>query len=685
MRKIVLGVAILIAIVAIAAYLFLFIDNPYPEIQTEGLARVDSKDLVFAKAPGSLVGEGSKNITTRGVWFIDPTGRTMILHGINVGGSSKVPYSPRMASHIKENFYESAYTVSFTGRPFPLNEADEHFARLNKWGYRFLRLLVTWEAIEHAGPGQYDDDYLNYVQALVKKAAEYDLNVFIDPHQDMWSRFTGGDGAPYWTLEKVGFDPQKFSETGAAILHNIEGDPFPRMIWPTNMYKLGSATMFTLFFAGNDFAPALRIDTASAQDFLQSHYIGAIKQLALRLKGMPNVIGFDTFNEPSMGFISYTNLDSLGLLKNGVMPTPFQGMVAGAGNTVEVDQFEFALTGSKLIGKVQLNPGKASAWKDPAADIWRNSGVWGLDAKQIPVILKTDYFTVRNGRKVNFPQDYLRPFVSNYTKAIREIDSSWVVFAEPALLSTLPEFPAGESTLFVHASHWYDIVTLLTKEYSAWFGVNVMTSRPVFGKRAIRETFHEQMAHKKAETSKSMGGCPTLVGEFGIPIDMQEGSSYKTNDFSRQETALDRSFRAMESNLLSYTLWNYTPDNDNAHGDQWNGEDLSIFSISQRMNAKDINSGGRALGAAIRPYPYKISGEPKEFFFNMGQKTFYLKFTSDPSIAAPTEIFVPEFQYRKGFEVFTTPGTLAFDQIRSLLLFTAAGGGEQTLLIKVKK
>ena len=122
-----------------------------------------------------------------------------MLRGVNLGGSSKVPYTPNGATHLREKFFDHRH-VSFIGRPFPLEEADEHFGRLRTWGLTFLRFLVTWEAIEHAGPGIYDLDYLDYLHAIIQKAAEHGLTVFIDPHQDVWSRFSGGDGAPGWTL-----------------------------------------------------------------------------------------------------------------------------------------------------------------------------------------------------------------------------------------------------------------------------------------------------------------------------------------------------------------------------------------------------------------------------------------------------------------------------------------------------
>jgi hypothetical protein len=56
-------------------------------------------------------------------------------------------------------------------------------------------MMTSWEAVEHAGPQQYDTAYLDYLTALCQMAGEYGFYLFIDFHQDAWNRMSGG-GTP---------------------------------------------------------------------------------------------------------------------------------------------------------------------------------------------------------------------------------------------------------------------------------------------------------------------------------------------------------------------------------------------------------------------------------------------------------------------------------------------------------
>ena len=58
-------------------------------------------------------------ITIDGAQFKDEFGRTLMLRGVNLGGSSKVPYQPDGATHNRESFFNHQ-PVSFVWRPFPL-------------------------------------------------------------------------------------------------------------------------------------------------------------------------------------------------------------------------------------------------------------------------------------------------------------------------------------------------------------------------------------------------------------------------------------------------------------------------------------------------------------------------------------------------------------------------------------
>lgn len=608
-------------------------------------------------------------IHTDGPHFKDEHGRTLILRGVNLGGSSKVPYRPDGATHIREGFFEHR-DVSFIGRPFPLEEAGEHLGRLREWGLTFLRFLVTWEAIEHAGPGIYDQAYLDYLYTIAAKAGEYGLQLSIDPHQDVWSRFSGGDGAPGWTLEAAGLDMTRFAETGAAIVHATHGDPFPQMIWPTNYGKLAAATMFTLFFGGDDFAPQTRVAGLPVQEYLQRHYVRAIQQVARRLRGLSHVVGYGTMNEPSAGYIGLEDLNSpFGMMRKGDMPTAFQGMVLGAGFPQEVERWSLGLTGMRPRGKRTLNSEGARAWLPGHDCPWRENGVWGLDRAGQPRLLRPDHFSQVQGRPVDFYRDYFRPFANYFAREIRAADPGAIIFLEG--VPGQPHLPWGpaDAPNAVHAGHWYDGVTLVTKRFIPWMTIDTQSMRPVLGQRRVQRAFVDQVAAIKRASTTTMGGVPTLIGEFGIPFDMHKRAAYRTGDFSRQVRALDASFRAMEANLLSCTLWNYTADNDNERGDQWNGEDLSIFSRDQQQGTGGRYDGGRALVAAVRPYARAVAGELLGTSFEIGDGTFELTFRHDSAVEAPTEIFLPHLHYPRGCEVELSDGHCEIDRPAQRLIY----------------
>jgi hypothetical protein len=632
-------------------------------------------------------------IFTKGPWFIDDAGRALILRGVNLSGSSKVPYRPNGATHLREGFFEHR-DISFVGRPFPLEEADEHLTRLRAWGLTVLRFLVTWEAIEHAGPGQYDREYLDYLHAVIKKAGEYGFLVIIDPHQDVWSRFSGGDGAPGWTLEAVGFDLTRFHEAGGAIVHQLHGDPFPPMIWPTNGAREAAATMFTLFFGGSVFAPQTLIEGEPAQEYLQRHYIAAFQQVALRLQDLGCIIGYEVFNEPLSGFIGLKDLTRpVFPIKFGPQVSPLQAMLLGDGISQEIEIWERRTIRSRLIERRLMNPKKMRIWREGYPGVWRQNGVWDVDEKNRVRLLRPHHFAQVNGKDVDFSRDFMRPFVNRFAAAIREVDPHTIIFFETDPRVPPPEWEPQDAHNIVYAPHWYDAIVLFLKTYTPWVGIDTHKKSLVLGRMNVMRSFTRQLARHKEYAERYLGSAPTLIGEIGIAYDLNGRSAYRTGDFTQQIRAMDRILHAADENLLSYTIWNYTPDHDNAHGDQWNGEDLSIFSrdmYRSSMEKKnhprlstgsaaapaDIHAGGRALEAIVRPYPRATAGEPLRMAFDMVRRTFTFEFRHNPLVHAPSEIFVPDYQYPDGYNVWLSDGEYEINKAEQTLVYRHTTGRE---------
>ena len=308
--------------------------------------------------------------------------------------------------------------------------------------------------------------------------------------------------------------------------------------------------------------------------------------------------------------------------------------------------------------------------------------MWDLDASGVPHLLRPDYFTQVSGQPVHFTHDYYRVFNNRFAGVIDRAHPGTLIFVEAE--AGVPPYERGEQDFkdIVYAPHWYDAFVLVKKEYVSFIGANSHTRRVVLSP-FIRRSYKKQLASLKGYADHQLGGVPFVLGEFGIPFDLHEKRAYQTGDFHIQEKALQRSMKAVEDNLLDYTLWNYTPDNTNLHGDLWNDEDLSIYSADQRSDPRDINSGGRGLKCVVRPYPMRTSGELLQLSFNPFKRLFKLKLRHDPAISDPTEVYVPNYQYPHGYSIKVSDGRYEIKHSQQLLLYwPGVGQAEHHLTIK---
>ena len=621
--------------------------------------------------------------------ILDDEGRTLILRGVNLGGDAKNPAGPPGWGLRAESLADPE-NASFVGRPFPLEDADAHFERLSKAGLTFQRLVVTWEALEHAGPGQYDEAFLAYLRKVLDAAARKGVSVFIDPHQDVWSRWTGGDGAPAWTLEKLGIDLDRLDATGAAITRQRyaefrksakrpEGEPFPRMMWPSNYNRYAAATMFTLFFAGKTYAPDLIVDGKNAQDWLQDHYVAAFRHCYRRLKNCAAIAGWGAMNEPYPGFIGHRNIEAAEnpVMPMGPRPSPWAAMRSASGHATEVPVHKAA---SPFRPKREVfNPTGLTLFRDGFVCPWKQAGVW-TDADGEPRVLRRDHFAAFDGRPANFMRDFHRPFLLRFIETQKEVNANAFFFIEgtpPGSDAVAhPEWDKGDPATTVEANvvnafHWYDGFSLFLKRFNPRFTMDPERFAPLLGKKNVQAFFDKCLA-KGVEWAKGrMGEAPSLLGEFGLAFDMNNRRAFSSGDYSMHEEALSMYYDAVDANLLHSTIWNYTADNDNAHGDGWNDEDLSIFSEGKE----------RAVAGWKRPYPMATAGKPISISWNRAKGVFRYRFDASADVSAPTVIYLPAENFGAETKVATELRFELRPDERRLLAFNDGKSGETEIAV----
>jgi len=182
-------------------------------------------------------------------WIKDDMGRTVILKGVALGNSSKVP------PHI----------------PVWLSDKDGNnsaFKQLKEWGVNSVRMLILWEGLE-PNRGTTDCSYLDLIEEMVDMAKEQGIMVILDMHQDLFSRFLCGDGAPRWAVKE----------------EYIQGIDCSGQ-WQLLTLHASVRSAWTDFWTDKS---------------MQENLIRTWQEVVWRFRNKSNVIGYDLLNEPFPG------------------------------------------------------------------------------------------------------------------------------------------------------------------------------------------------------------------------------------------------------------------------------------------------------------------------------------------------------------------------------------------------
>lgn len=112
-----------------------------------------------------------EQIRIKGKQLVNESGKTVILHGLNV-----------LCRGAENNHF------------YPDFEKD--FPYFKRMGFNLLRFGIFWHGVEPE-PGKIDMDYLQKVKKIVQTAEQYGIYILLDMHQDLFAqKFI--DGAPDW-------------------------------------------------------------------------------------------------------------------------------------------------------------------------------------------------------------------------------------------------------------------------------------------------------------------------------------------------------------------------------------------------------------------------------------------------------------------------------------------------------
>ncbi len=424
---------------------------------------------------------------------------------------------------------------------------EEVYRKMNRWGFNVVRLGILWDGLEPE-PGKYNAKMFECLDRNIAWARKYGIYVLLDMHQDLYS-VKYSDGAPLWATLNEGKP-------------NRKGDTW------SDAYLLSPAiqTAFDNFWKN---APAP--DGTGIQD----HYAALWKKIAERYAKDPTVIGYDLMNEPFPGS------DAIAYV---------QAMVQAYGKWL-----------AETTGKVYTEEELMRMWSAPGEKMKV------METMRDTSVYRRILFSVLPLTKA-FEEGPLNDFYSRVGRAIREVDTSHILFLEhnyfcnPGVPSQLVIPATGlngtKDAKVAYAPHGYDLLV---------------------DTRAYDQAGSARVAFLFGQVKKTAGrlGIPVLVGEWGA-------FHSRKPVFTEQTKLILNAFSGMDA---SETFWAYYDDI----------ESYPFFRALQH------------------PYPPAVAGYLQKYSFQIEKREFSVTWKENTHIMAPSLFYIPEITTGDAVDINLVP------------------------------
>lgn len=240
----------------------------------------------------------------------------------------------------------------------------------------------------------------------------------------------------------------------------------------------------------------------------------------------------------------------------------------------------------------------------------------------------------------------LQPLQDKLAAAVRSEDADGIVWYEPHIFFdfSMPSYLAapppgtGPVGFAFHAYCLPAIVTGQADHESQALGYGLCPAL-------------DGLVFSHAEATAERMAAPPLFNEFGDTQDLNQ---------------IRRLIALADSHRIGWMYWGYKDWVDVPGG----AGDGGLFDDDDDnrtlRNAK--------LDVLSEPYPMAIAGTPEQYGYDPDTRTFTLRYTPDPAIAAPTLVFTAPRQYPDGYRVEISGGHVVSAESAAVLVVQALPG-----------